>query len=288
MNDKKLDKVDKLLLLFSKIITVSLATLFVVIGIYRATTSNITSEILTCVLISFIGGLLILLTSFAIDLGLDAWEKSISWLAQPFRKYPYGRFGIIVINLLFGFYTAYLVFRFVNIDWSLKVFIGLYLIWFFPAAITSLVREDLSREHTKLSKRVTREVRIQNPQAAIEIAFTHFEDQLRRRIAGDSNLYGNNLIKAAYGEAEGRLVYVSDGKENTQHLYHLMSGAYSIFRNPRHHKIINDGEQKAQAMISTVELLMEFIDDSEDRQSTSENPGQKSKTITKDKAAATK
>lgn len=288
MDDKKLDKVDKALLLLSKTMTVTLAALFVVIGIYKAVTSNTTSETVAYLLSGFIGGLLILLTSLAIDLGLNAWEKSISWLAKPFRKNPYWRFGIIVPNILFGFYTAFLIFRFVNIDWSLKAFISLYLIWFFPAAITSLVREDLSRERTKLSKKVARELRIGNPQAAVEIAFTHFEDYLRKRVGGDPKLYGNNLIKAAYGEDEGRLTYITDGKNQAQHLFHLMSGAYSIFRNPRHHKIIEDGEQKAQAIISVVELLMEYVDESDDRPIDPENPQLKSKTNNKHKINAIK
>lgn len=288
MDNKKLDRVDALLSLVNKITTRSLVFLFVGIGIYKAISSDTTSEMLGFLLGGFIGGLLILFTSFAVDLGFSVWEKSISWLAKPIRKSPYGRFLIIVPNILFGFYTAYLVFRFVNIDWSLKVFISLYLLWFFPAAVTSLVREDLSRERTKLSKEVTRDVRIQNPQAAIENAFTHFEDLLRKRISGESKLCGNNLIKAAYGIDEGRLTYISEGKNRTQHLYDLMSGAYSIFRNPRHHIIIDDGEQKAQAIISMVELLIEFIDDSEDRLINSQNFQQKSKVNNIDKVKSLK
>src|SRR5689334_17563950 len=125
MDNKASDSVDTLLSLVSKITTGSLVFLLVGIGIYKAISSDTTAEMLGYLLGGFIGGLLMLLTSFSVDLGFNAWEKSISWLAKPIRKYPYGRFWIIVPNILLGFYTAYLVFRFVNIDWSLKAFIGL-------------------------------------------------------------------------------------------------------------------------------------------------------------------
>jgi uncharacterized protein (TIGR02391 family) len=124
----------------------------------------------------------------------------------------------------------------------------------------------MRRERAQLSKKISREIRIQNPQAAVENAFTHFEDHLLKRISGDSTLYGNRLIKAAYEGEKSRLIFKSDGKDYTYHLNNLMSGAYSIFRNPRHHKIIEDDEQKAQAIISLAELLIELVDASEDRE----------------------
>jgi len=147
-----------------------------------------------------------------------------------------------------------------------------------PAAIISLVREDLSKERTKLSQIISRETRIHNPQAAIENAFTHFEDHLLKRVSGNSRLYGNRLIQFAYDGKKSKLVYKSDGKDYTQHLYKLMSGAYSIFRNPRHHKIFEDDEHKAQNLIFLSELLIEFIDDSKDRENEDEKAHSKSTT----------
>ena len=98
---------------------------------------------------------------------------------------------IIFPNILFAFYASYLVFRHLQIDLSLRAFISIYLIWLLPSALISIIRDDISRERSRLSKEVSREIRIQNPQAAVENAFTHFEDHLFKRISGSSNLWRN-------------------------------------------------------------------------------------------------
>jgi len=252
--------------IFNKLLPWLVALYALVAGIYKGIKSTTTSEMVTSILAGLIAGLFVILTSFAIDFGLNILDKSTDWLSGHVRKYPYARLWIIFPNILFAFYASYLVFRYLQIDLSLRAFISIYLIWILPSALISIIRDDMSRERARLSKEVSREIRIQNPQAAVENAFTHFEDHLLKRISGNSNLYGNKLIKAAFEGEKSKLVYKSDGKDYTTHLYNLMSGAYSIFRNPRHHKIIEDGEQKAQAIISVVELLIEFVDSSEERE----------------------
>jgi len=265
MKNNVINKIFDSFPIINKIIAGLFATYSLGIGIYKGITSKTTPELFGWMAIGFIGALLIMFMFLFLDFGLIVWDKSTSWLSNHVRKYPYIRIWIIFPNILFAFYAAYLVFKFLNTDLPLKIFISVYLVWFLPAAIMSLIREDLSKERTRLSTKISRETRIHNPQAAIENAFTHFEDHLRKRLSYGSNLYGNRLIKAAYEGETSRLVYQSDEKDYTAHLYNLMSGAYSIFRNPRHHKIVEDDEQKAQAIISLVELLIEFVDNSEER-----------------------
>jgi hypothetical protein len=265
------DKLDNIISVTNKIIAVLLAVYTLGVGIYKGISSGTTSGFFNWTTVGFVGALIVLFTFLALDFGIIVWDRSTNWLLKQVRKHPYLRSWIIFPNILFAFYAAYLVLKFLDVDLSLRIFISVYLVWFLPAAIVSLIRDDLRKERTTLSPKISRETRIHNPQAAIENAFTHFEDHLLKRVSGNSSLYGNKLIKFAYEGEKSKLVYESDGKDYTAHLNNLMSGAYSIFRNPRHHKIVEDDEQKAQALISLVELLMEFVDNSEEREIKQEN-----------------
>jgi hypothetical protein len=238
MNNKVMDKLANAIPMINKIVAVLLAVYTLSIGIYKGINSGTTSGFFNWTALGFTGALIVLFTFLALDFSMIVWNKSTSWLSKQVRKYPYIRIWIIFPNFLFAFYTAYLALKFLNIDVSLRIFISVYLVWFLPAAIISLIRDDLGKERTRLSPKISRETRIHNPQAAIENAFTHFEDHLLKRVSGDSNLYGNRLIKSAYEGEKSKLIYKYDGKDYTAHLNNLMSGAYSIFRNPRHHKIV--------------------------------------------------
>lgn len=270
MKNDVIDKLAEKLPLVNKIIAVLFAVYTLGIGIYKGIASGTTAGFINWVVIGFFGALVILFTFLALDFGLIVWDKSTSWLAKQVRKYPYTRTWIIFPNIFFAIYAAYLSLKYLNIDLSLRIFISVYLVWFLPAAIISLIREDLSKERTRLSPKISRETRIHNPQAAIANAFTYFENHLLERVSGNSKLYGIGLIKFAYEGEKSKLVYKSGGKDYTQHLYNLMSGTYAIFRNPRSHRILEDDEQKAQTLISLSELLIEFVDASEDRESKQE------------------
>lgn len=266
MNDSFFDKLSTLYFKINKLFTWLIVLYVVGAGIYKGVTSITTTDLITSIAAGVIGGIFVLLTSYARDIGLNILDKSTDWLSSHIRKFPFARLWVIIPGILFAYYSAYLIIRFLQTEFSLRVFIGLYLIWVLPAALLSLIRDDLTKERTRLSKKVSREIRIENPQAAIENAYTHFEDYLRNRISGDAKLTGNRLISAAFGGEKSKLVFRSDGKDYTAHLYNLMSGAFSIFRNPRHHKIIEDGEQKAHSIISLAELLIESVDLAEHRE----------------------
>ncbi len=268
MKNDFIDKLVEKYPLINRIFAGLLAFYTIGTGIYKGSTSGTTQDFIYWTVIGFIGALIVLFAFLALDLGMIVWDKSTSWLSNQVRKYPYIRTCIIFPNIFIAFYAAYLSVKFLNIDLSLRIFISVYLVWFLPAAIISLLREDLRKERSRLSSNISRETRIHNPQAAIENAFTHFEDHLLKRLSGDTNLYGNRLIKAAYEGEKSRLVYKVDGKDYTANLNSLMIGAYSILRNPRHHKLVEDDEQKAESIISFVELLIEFVDNSVDREIT--------------------
>ena len=102
-----------------------------------------------------------------------------------------------------------------------------------------------------------------NPQAAVQQAFTHFEDLLRDRIGTGPDVYGKDLINRAFGK-NGCLTYGATPAEQTG-VRDLMAGAYSLFRNPRMHRITQDDERTALTLISVVDLLMQIVNEAEDR-----------------------
>ncbi len=238
----------------------------IAIGVYKGIASGSISGSIAWVSFGIAGAAIVVFTMFATDFGIKVWGEFIDRLIKLIRKYPTLRFWTTFPGVLFSLLAGILVLKYPGIELSLRILISLYLIFILPAAIISLGRDDLGKEYSKLAKIISRETRIHNPQAAIQNAFAHFEDHLLKTFPAGTMLYGIGLINAAYDGDKSRLTYSYDGKDHTQHLYGLMSGAYSIFRNPRDHKIIDDDEQKAQALISLVELLIELVDTSEERE----------------------
>lgn len=101
-----------------------------------------------------------------------------------------------------------------------------------------------------------------NYQAAIEHAFTLFEDHLRQRIGVGPDVYGESLINLAFGK-NGRLTYGATRAEDVG-VRNLMSGAYATFRNPRKHRIVKDSEQAVSAIITLVDLLTQIVDEAQE------------------------
>jgi hypothetical protein len=258
--DKKTD------LLIGRVIAGVFALLAFYMVYKQADFGNQNNNQTTRILFSFITAFLVVLAYAFIELLLNLWQKTISQLLIFFDKYPLVRpwvvVPIIVASVLSPFYSL----RYWKIENTLIVLMILYLVFLLPAALTSLLREDRRFEKTALGKIISRNIQAQNPQAAIEHAFTVFEDHLRGRIPNGAKLYSNGLIGAAYGGQKSKLVYIVDEKDQTTHLYKLISGAYSLFRNPRHHKIVQDEPYTAQTLIPFIELLMQFVDESEERE----------------------
>jgi uncharacterized protein (TIGR02391 family) len=120
---------------------------------------------------------------------------------------------------------------------------------------------DYIRNTTPLSGRqaklITCELVRQNQQAAIQQIFTLFEDCLRQRIGVGPELYGEQLISAAFGN-KGVLTYGETPAEQAG-IRNLLSGAYATFRNPRMHRMIEDNEGTTLAIITMVDLLINII-----------------------------
>jgi len=130
-------------------------------------------------------------------------------------------------------------------------------------SLTSAIAEYIQTT-TPLSghqaKLVTSALVEQNPQAAIQQIFTIFEDHLRKQIGASSDLYGENLISAAYGK-DGVLKYGETPAEQVG-VRNLFSGTYAVFRNPRMHRMVIDEQATVLAILTTVDLLIKIIDES--------------------------
>jgi hypothetical protein len=150
-------------------------------GFYNGINSNTKAELISWIVGGILGALFIILLFLVVDFGINIWGESTNWLSKHIRKYPQMRFWIVFPSILFSLYASYLVLKFLETELFLRIFISAYLTFFLPAALISLVREDLSKERTKLSQIISKETRIHNPQAAIENAFTHFEDPYRAK-----------------------------------------------------------------------------------------------------------
>ena len=121
----------------------------------------------------------------------------------------------------------------------------------------------ISPQSKALIERVSPELVKNNPQAAIEHAFTVFEDYLRQRIGAGPEIYGQNLINQAFGK-NGILIFSSIENEDNG-VRNLMAGAYATFRNPRKHRIIEDDISTALSILSLVDLMIRMIDNAQNK-----------------------
>lgn len=213
-----------------------------------------------------ISALLVVAAYAAIEIIMNFWQSIISKLLVFFGRHPSVRPWFIlpgiVGSVLFPIYNL----RNWKMEVTLFLLIILYLVFLLPAALISLLRDDMRFEKTQLGKEISRNIQAQNPQAAIGHAFTYFENRLRERIPNSTKLYGRRLIQTAFGGNSSYLVYITDGKDRTTDLFNLVSGAYSLFRNPRHHKIIDDDLATAQTLLPFIDLLIKFVDETEERE----------------------
>jgi hypothetical protein len=266
MSKEKMDKINGKVEKGKTVLIILLSLGVVIAGIYKGVSIwGFQPELFGWIFTSICFALFLLGIAFIFEKVMMVWAKITDWFIPDIRKHPYLRMFLMIPNIIIGFYVVCFLFFPFTIEFTFKIIVAIYVIFVSPAVITSLIRDDLKKEDTVLAEKVSRAVRIDNPQAAIQNAFTHFEDHLNKRIQGGEKLFGNRLIKVAYEGENSKLEYKNGEKDHTQHLYQLMAGAYSILRNPHHHKIIEDGEDKAQAIISLAELMIEFVDASEDR-----------------------
>lgn len=212
-------------------------------------------------LLAFVALILLLL----IDLGFSAWDKSTTWLSKFLKKYPQARrvavIPLAVASLVLGINITFLHWQLDNLS---RVIFFIYVVVIFPAALLSILVDEKTRKLVRLSKHITPELIESNPQAAIESAFTYFEDYLRKRLKVGVEIYGEELINLAFGK-DGKLVYSEVDNEN-KGVRNFISGAYATFRNPRKHRIVEDDEKTILIIIDIVEILIKIVDETKDRE----------------------
>lgn len=217
-------------------------------------------SIIIGLIISFVISVLLLLVEF----GISTWDKSTTKLANYLKRYPVIR-RVIVFPLFFA--TVILGVNIGFFHWQLdnlsRVVFIVYAVIAFPAALLSILVDEKARKLVRLSKHITPELIVSNPQAAIETAFTYFEDYLRNKLGVGAEVYGEELINLAFGK-DGKLIYSEVDNEN-RGVRNFISGAYSTFRNPRKHRVIQDDEKTTLIIIDIIELLIKIVDESKDR-----------------------
>ena len=97
-----------------------------------------------------------------------------------------------------------------------------------------------------------------NPQASIQHAFMLLETQVRNKIGANSNLFGEALINAAFGN-NGSLVFGETPAEQLG-VRNFVSGAYATFRNPRMHREVKDNEHEALQLLAMIDLIMIIVE----------------------------
>jgi uncharacterized protein (TIGR02391 family) len=209
------------------------------------------------ILVGIIGAMLIVGT-YAFS---GIWSLTLDSLSDFLSKYPKLRRSIILIFILSVFIFVLIVIFYSGISIFFKLALGIFVLTLCPPALFSLIQEDRRRESFKLlGDFITPELIAQSPQAAIEHAFTIFEDRLRNRVGADQSLYGESLINLAFGQ-DGKLSYSVVENEN-KGVRNLISGVYATYRNPRKHRVIKDDKESALAIIALIELLIHITDDS--------------------------
>lgn len=238
----------------------------VVYAIYQSTQVQTMSERNALLFGGLLGGGFVFLTSWVIDFGFHIQDKMFNWTEVQFTKYTNIRRWILApIAASFATFTPILVLVYGEFNSFWKVFLFIILGFIFPAALTSIIREQKRRENTFLiNYRINSALIVENPQAAIEHAFTVLEDRLRQRIKVGAEHYGEKLVNTAFGK-NGKLVFSEIEAENIG-MRNLLSGAYATFRNPRKHRIVEDDEKTVLSILSLVELLITLVDESKDNE----------------------
>jgi len=186
-----------------------------------------------------------------LNFGISAWDKSTTKLAKYLKRYPTIRL-VVVFPLFFATAILGINIGFFHWQWDSlsRVIFVTYSVVIFPAALLSILIDEKTRILVRLSKHITPELIVSNPQAAIESAFTYFEDYLRKRLGVGAQIYGEELINLAFGK-DGKLIF-SDVDNENKGVRNFVSGAYATFRNPRKHGVVQDDEKTVLIIIEKV------------------------------------
>jgi hypothetical protein len=84
--------------------------------------------------------------------------------------------------------------------------------------------------------------------------------KLKEKLGTQPDKSSGQLISADYGGETSKLVLIIDGQDHTALMRELMSGFFTLLRNPLHHNLVDDDESKSLAMYSLSGLLLNYVD----------------------------
>lgn len=208
----------------------------------------------------------IIILLFAImTFGIKWTEKFGDYLQDTLYLFPRWRRAILTPIIAISPWLVYWTAGKMETEITFKVVIGFYFFVFVNSSMISLIRDDHSKEKSPLSSYITRDVFLQDRQAALAKAFTVVEDQLAKKVGVTKN-FSTGLINEAYQGDQSKLRLVIDGKDRTSQFRDFLAGAYSLLRNPRHHELIEDDLYTSNSIYAVAELLLEYVNASEKRE----------------------
>ena len=262
LKKKQTDKVSKILSWVRWIAVIFLSLYAIGAGISKGMSPH--SDFWLWSGLGLVTGLFVIGIFVTTELGLSIWQKSMDWTIEQLRRnLRIRRWVIAIFTVIFTLVIFYITIFNWNWDNLLRIPIFIFLGLILPATLISFAQDDAQREKRRLANQIPSELIIQKPQAAVEHAFTIFEDHLRQRLGVGSDFFSERLINHAFAK-NGKLVSSEIEAEN-EGVRNLIAGAYATFRNPRKHRIIRDDEQTAFAIVSLIELLLNIVDESKDR-----------------------
>ncbi len=206
----------------------------------------------------------IILFFAVINFSLSWSEKLNVNLQNTLYIFPRWRRAIIVPIVSLSPYLIYWATSNMETEIAWRILIGFYFLVVVNAALISLIRDDRAKEYSPLSSYITRDVFLQDRQAAIAKAFIVVEDHLARKV-GPTESFSRGLINEAFGDGKtkGKLKLIIDGKDKTSDFRNFFIGAYGLLRNPRHHTLIEDDIYASASIFAVAELLFQYVNESE-------------------------
>jgi hypothetical protein len=261
------ERIIRLLLIGQTIIVIYMMIVVINRGINEGRASGTTTGLISSVFTSVAVAILIAVFFGAINIGFQWWENLSEWLENEFKLLPAYRRAIIALSVASTPLVLYWVVSNIHFNISVKIFLVIWYGLIFSAAVVSLARADKAMYNSPLTKYVSREVFARDQQAAVAKVFTVVEDRLKKKIGSTEN-FSTRLINEAYQGENSKLMLMVDGKDKTSQLRDMLSGAYSLLRNPGHHSLVEDDESTAFSLYAIAGLLLHFVEASEPRNKT--------------------
>jgi len=234
-------------------------------AIEKAQTAQDTNSKLTAYATGAVLAIIIILLFVIMNFGVKWTEKFSDYLQNTLYIFPRWRRAILIPIISISPGLIYWAFGKMETEITFKIIVAFYFFVFVNSSMISLIRDDRSKENSPLSAYVTRDVFLQDRQAALAKAFTVVEDHLAKKV-GSNNKFSTGLINEAYKGEQSKLRLVLDDIDRTSQFRDFLAGAYGMLRNPRHHQLIEDDLYTSHSIYAVAELLLEYVNLSETRE----------------------